>query len=120
MTEQEFYSIPFAANELGVSTTTLYRWAYDGMIETSRNSAGRLQISAEVLAQLGNPMDEPEFYTVKRAASKLGVGAPTLYRWVHQGWVETVQSPAGRLRITAQTLQDLIAMEGNYPWRGRR
>lgn len=120
MSDPAFYSIPFAANELGVSTTTLYRWAYDGLIEASRNPAGQLQIPADVVADLGESMDEPEFYSVKRAASKLGIGAPTLYRWVHQGYVDTARNASRRLRISAETLRDLIAMEGNYPWVGRR
>ena len=58
-------------------------------------------------------------FTVRAAATDLGVGYSTLKQWIYQGRVRTTQTPGGHHRIAGSELERLLVRRGQFP-AGRR
>jgi molybdopterin-binding protein len=51
-------------------------------------------------------------FTVRAAASQLGVTYSTLKRWIHHGSVRTVRTEGGHHRISADEVERLLTSQG--------
>ena len=54
-------------------------------------------------------------FTVRAAATELGVGYSTLKQWIYQGRVRTTQTPGGHHRIAESELERLLVRRGKSP-----
>jgi molybdopterin-binding protein len=56
-----------------------------------------------------------QLFTVRAAASQLGVTYSTLKRWIHHGSVRTVRTDGGHHRISTDEVDRLLAGQGKAP-----
>ena len=54
-------------------------------------------------------METTIYYTAKEAARKLGISTQTFYRWAKRKWIYTTKLPNGTLRISEESLADIMA-----------
>ena len=96
--DSDLYTIEQAAKELGVTTTTIYRWLRAGLLpgeQTTTHAPWRIRLTDEVRSRF--VPDVPDGYLpLADAAQRLGCARQTVLHKVKRGELDAVQVTSGR------------------------
>jgi excisionase family DNA binding protein len=96
--DSDLHTIEQAARELGVTTTTIYRWLRAGLLpgeQTTPHAPWRIRVSDEIRARF--VPDVPDGYLqLAEAAKRLGCARQTVLHKVQRGELHAVQVTNGR------------------------
>ena len=96
--DSDLYTIEQAAKELGVTTTTIYRWLRAGLLpgeQTTTHAPWRVRLTDEIRARF--VPDVPDGYLpLADAAQRLGCARQTVLHKVQRGELDAVQVVSGQ------------------------
>jgi excisionase family DNA binding protein len=96
--DSDLFTIEQAARELGVTTTTIYRWLRAGLLpgeQTTTHAPWRIRLTDEIRARF--TPDVPNGYVpLGEAAKRLGCARQTVLHKVQRGELHAVQVISGR------------------------
>ena len=107
--DSDLFTVDQAAEELGVTATTIYRWLRAGLLpgeQTTPHAPWRIRLTPEVRSRF--VPDVPDGYLpLDEAAKRLGCARQTVLHKVQRGELHAVQVTSGRrkgLRIQVETV----------------